>query len=108
MFNVNRLRTNGFRPHSHGENRKANALVRTRISASTEIRGVLNVYDMPFWENPSTLTLTEALNRPTSIRQPAIDQGFGETSSQQQGGLTIEHLFAGGQMSPSALNEWST
>jgi len=98
MLNVNRMKTDGFRRHSQAEVRKANLVVRAALSPRTEIRGVLNLYDMPFGENPSTLTLTDAMNNPTSVRQQAIDQGWGEASTQGQGGVTLEHRFVGGQV----------
>lgn len=98
LLNVNSMKTDGFRTHSQAEVRKANLVVRAELSPRTEIRGVLNLYDMPFGENPSTLTLSDALNKPTSVRQQAIDQGWGEASTQGQGGVTLEHRFAGGEV----------
>lgn len=98
LFNVNRMKTDGFRQHSAAEVRKVNMMVRAAISPATEIRGVFNFYDMPFGESPSTLALADALDHPRSVRQDAIDQGWGESGRQGQGGVTFEHQFGGGQI----------
>ena len=98
LFNANRMQRDGFRPHSQADVRKANIVVGAALSANTEVRGMFNYYDMPWGENPSTLTLDDARNNPKSVRQLAFDQGWGETSSQGQAGLTVEHDFGGGQV----------
>jgi iron complex outermembrane receptor protein len=98
LINVTRMKSEGFRDHSSAEIRQANAVIRTLLSPDTELRGVFNIFDMPFGESPSTATRTEALNNPRSVRQLAINQGFGESSTQGQGGMTVEHRFAGGQV----------
>lgn len=98
LFNVSRMKTEGFRTHSSADVRQANMVIRTRLSPRTEIRGMFNVFDMPFGESPSTLGLNDARNNPRSTRQLAIDQGLGESSTQGQGGLTVEHRFGRGQV----------
>jgi iron complex outermembrane receptor protein len=62
------------------------------------VRGVFNVFHMPFGESPSTLSLADARVRPRSVRALAVDQGLGEASTQGQGGLTVEHRFSAGQI----------
>lgn len=96
LVNASRLETDGFRAHSHTEARQTNLVVRATLSPHTEVRGVFNLFDMPFAESPSTATFDEAMTTPRSVRRLAIDQGFGEASTQGQGGLTVEHRFAGG------------
>ncbi|MCC7008947.1 MAG: TonB-dependent receptor [Acidobacteria bacterium] len=96
LVNASRMETDGFRQHSHAESRQANVVVRAAMSASTDVRGVFNLFDMPFAESPSTVGLEDARLRPRAVRQIAIDQGFGEASTQGQGGLTMEHRFAAG------------
>lgn len=96
VVNVNRMQTDGFRSYGAAEIWRGNLVARTQLSEHTTLRGVFNVYHMPFGENPSTLTREDARNNPTSVRQLAFDQGWGETGTQGQGGLNLEHEFEGG------------
>lgn len=98
LINVTRMTTAGFRQHSRAEVRQANIAIRAGLSPRTEVRGVFNVADMPFAESPSTLTLDDARTNPRSVRQLALDQGLGESSTQGQGGLTIEHQMDDGSV----------
>ncbi len=98
LVNLTRMKTDGFRRHSAAEVRQANVVIRAALSPQTELRGVFNIFDMPFGESPSTLNLADARNNPRSVRQLAIDQGLGESSTQGQGGLTLEHRFERGQV----------
>jgi iron complex outermembrane receptor protein len=98
VANLNRLKTDGFRMNSAAETRRGNVVVRAELSPSTELRGVFNLFDMPFAESPSTLDEQTARNDPTSVRALAFTQGWGESSTQGQGGLTVEHRFARGQV----------
>jgi iron complex outermembrane receptor protein len=94
LVSASRMAADGFRKHSRAEVRQVNATVRARPSAATTLRAVFSVADMPFSESPSTLTREQALSAPRSVRQLAIDQGFGESSTQGQGGVTVERRFA--------------
>ncbi len=96
VVNTSRLETDGFRQHSHAEVRRANVAVRAALSNATSLRGVFNVYDLPFGESASTLTLADARKAPTSVRPQAFTQGWGESTTQQQAGLTLEHQFTEG------------
>ena len=96
LFNANRVQTDGFRQHSAGEVRRANLVVRRAISANTEIRGMFNLFDMPFGQSASTLNEEDARNDPQSVRGLAFNQGWGEAARQGQGGVTLEHEFGGG------------
>ncbi len=98
LLNLTRMKTDGYRDHSSAELRRANAVIRAKLSPATELRGVFNFADIPFAESPSTATLEQAQNNPTSVRQLAIVQGFGESSTQGQGGMTLEHDFGDGQV----------
>jgi len=98
VVNTSRMQTDGYRMHSAADVRQTNAVLRVAVSAATEIRGSFNFYDLPFGENSSTLTEADARNSPTSTRQQAIDQGWGESSTQGQGGVTIEHHFTNGRV----------
>ncbi len=97
LFNVSRMKTGGYREHSRADARQANMMIRAALSPRTEIRGMFNLFDMPFGQSPSTLALDDARNKPRSARQLVFDQGLGESSTQGQGGLTVEHRFNSGQ-----------
>ncbi len=99
LVNLTRSETDGFRTndgngYGHSEVHQANALIGVRLSPNTDLRGVFNVFDLPFGENPSTLTLEDARTRPTYVRPQVIAAGLGEAATQGQGGVTFEHRFA--------------
>jgi iron complex outermembrane receptor protein len=107
LVNVTRMKTSGFRDHSRAELRQANAVVIARPSAATGLRAVFNVADVPFAESPSTATLPEARTSPRSVRALAVAQGFGESSTQGQGGLTLEWDFGrGGLLRSTGWGMW--
>lgn len=97
LVDVSRLATDGYREHSAGEVRQANVVVRGELSPRTEIRGIFNLFDLPWGESSSTLNRADAMNNPTSVRQQAIDQNWGEGATQGQGGVALEHRFDNGQ-----------
>ncbi len=98
LLNANRIQTDGFRQHSAAEVRRANLVVRHAVSSNTEIRGMFNFFDMPFGESASTLNEADARNDPRSVRGLAFTQGWGESATQGQGGVTLEHQFGGGRV----------
>jgi iron complex outermembrane receptor protein len=95
LVDASRMQVDGYRTHSAGDIRQANVALRAAVSSATEIRGVFNLFDMPFGESPSTLTRADARNNPRTVRPQALTEGWGESSQQGQGGVTIEHQFAG-------------
>jgi iron complex outermembrane receptor protein len=97
VVDASRMTTDGYRAHSAAEVRQANVAVRKATSSRTEIRGVFNLFDMPFGESASTLTRADAVSNPRSVRPQAIAEGWGESSQQGQGGLTLEHQFGASQ-----------
>lgn len=96
LVNATHQEIDGYREHSASEVWRTNAVVRVGLSPRTELRGVFNVYDLPFGESASTLTLADARNNPTSVRPQAYTQGWGESTTQQQAGLTVQHQVADG------------
>ena len=98
MASVSRFETDGFRENSHAEITQANIVVRREVSASTELRGVFNLYDAPFAESASFLNEDDARNNPTLARGVALTRHWGEGANQGQGGLTVEHRFGGAQL----------
>jgi iron complex outermembrane receptor protein len=97
VVDASRMTTDGYRAHSAAEVRQANVAVRKAMSSRTEIRGVFNLFDMPFGESASTLARGDALANPRSVRPQAIAEGWGESSQQGQGGFTLEHQFGASQ-----------
>ena len=99
VVNLTRTETNGFRTNSgngygHSEVRQANVVIGAQLSPSTELRGVFNLFDLPFGENASTRLLADAETRPTFVRPQVLDAGLGEAATQGQGGVSVEHRFA--------------
>ena len=107
LVNVSRLESDGFRDHSRADVRRANVVVRAAPSTSSEIRAVYNLYDLPFGESASTITLADARNSPRSTRPQAFTQGWGEAATQQQAGVTWRQTTAGGHVvSATAWGLW--
>jgi len=98
VLNLNRMETSGFRDYGKAEIRRMNLVTRTLLSERTLLRGILNLYDMPWAENPSSLTREDALDNPTSVRSVALTQGWGKSVTQGQGGLHLEHDLGGGHV----------
>ncbi len=96
VVGATRLHTDGFRLHSQADVRRGNAVVRAALSKSTDVRVVYNIYDLPFGESASTVTLADARNNPTFARPQAFTQGWGESTTQQQTGVTLRHTFGNG------------
>lgn len=95
-MNGNRMHTDGFRQYGSADIRHLNVVTRYQLSDRTTLGAVFNLSDMPFAENPSTLTRELAKDDATSVRQLAFDQGWGKTSRQGQAGLNFEHAFEPG------------
>ena len=110
MASVSRFATEGFRQNSAAKITQANTVVRHELSASTEIRGVFNLYDAPFAESSSFLNEATARAEPVRsstggclsgaclARGVALSRHWGEGTTQGQGGLTLEHRFSDTQL----------
>ena len=113
MGSYSRFRTDGWRQHSAAEIRQTNIVVRQAIASNTDISGIFNHYDAPFAESASFLTAAQAGDprlpaeqlvnaNPRQARPFAgatvAAQNWGESARQGQGGVTLEHRFAGTQM----------
>lgn len=86
-LHLTHTQTDGFRDHASAEVRRAN-LVARRAIAGGEVRAVVNLYDTPFAENPSSLDAEAARERPRSVRPVVLAQGLGEEATQLQAGLS--------------------
>ena len=105
MASVSRFDIDGFRQNSAAEITQANVVVNHVLSADTEIRGVFNLYDLPFAESPSFLTETDARADPIRsddgeclsgaclARGVALARHWGEGNNQGQYGVTVQHSF---------------
>ena len=110
MASVSRFKTDGFRQNGAAEITQANTVVRHEVSASTEVRGVFNLYDAPFSESPSFVNEADARADPVRsssgdclsgaclARGEALSRHWGEGTIQGQGGLTVEHRFSATQL----------
>jgi len=107
VVNGSRIATDGFRQYGRANIRRLNVVTRSQLTGRTTLAAVFNLYDMPFSENPSTLTREQARNDPEMVRQGAFDQGWGKSGTQGQGGLDLDHSFAPGRvLSTTAWGEW--
>jgi len=88
LFHGTRMRTDGFREHARAERWQANLVARSALAGGGEIRGVLNLYRLPFAQNPGSLDRQTALEAPRTARPFLIRQGTGETSGQGQAGVS--------------------
>jgi iron complex outermembrane receptor protein len=88
------MESDGFRDHAETESYQANLVTRFDVSEDTQLRGVFNYFDLPFAQNPSTLSRDDALENPTMTRGLIISQGAGEENAQGQAGLTLDHSFS--------------
>ena len=113
MGSYSLFRTDGWRQHSAAEIRQTNIVVRQAIASSTDVSGIFNHYDAPFAESPSFLTAAQAGDPRLPAEQLAnanprqarpfagatvAAQNWGESARQGQGGVTLEHRFAGTQL----------
>lgn len=86
-LHLSRMETDGFREHASAEVWRAN-LVARRALGRGELRAVVNLYDTPFAQNPSSLSFEDAREAPRSVRPLVVEQGLGEAASQLQAGLS--------------------
>lgn len=106
VLSAGRMETDGFRDHARAEMYRGNLVVRARPAPDTRVRGVVNAYDMPFAQNPSSLTRQDARQQPRKARSFIVDQGAGKELRQVQGGATLDHRWGeGGGLEATA---WGT
>lgn len=89
LAHARHLETDGWRRHSAAETWSANVVARRGLDDGGELRAVLNVFDMPFGQNPSSLPREEAFTNPRHARDFIVAQGAGESATQAQGGATL-------------------
>lgn len=96
LLRARHLETDGWRRHSAAETWRANLVARRSLGGDGELRAVLNAFDMPFGENPSSLPRDRALAEPRAARDFIVAQGAGETATQVQAGVGLRARMGGG------------
>mgnify|MGYP006283322191 CR=1 FL=1 len=96
VFSAGRTETDGFRRHARAEMYRGNVVVRSPLGPDTRLQGVVNVYDRPFAQNPSSLNREDARENPRKARSFIVEQGAGEEARQVQGGATLTHRLGPG------------
>lgn len=93
LFHGAHLETDGFRDHAAAETWRANLVGRRLLGeegGAGELRAVLNLFHMPFGQNPSSLVATTAREAPRTARDFIVSQGAGESATQGQAGVTLD------------------
>lgn len=93
-LHLSHMETDGFREHASAEVWRAN-LVARRDVGDGELRAVVNLYDTPFAENPSSLSFEDAREAPRSVRPLVVEQGLGEEARQLQAGVSASLPLGG-------------
>jgi len=95
--------TNGFRAHAAGETRRASLRYTTDLTPATRlVVQALGAYS-PRLQDPGALTAAEADTAPTAANPRNIAADVGKRVSQEQAGLSLEHLGASGLRSSLVL-----
>lgn len=92
-----RLETEGFRAYSRAERYRASVLARGSPDGRTTLQGVLSFAHVPFAENPGSLSLEDARERPRFVRPALISQGTGKSTAHGQAGLSAQIPLAAGR-----------
>ena len=82
-------RVEGYRRYSSYSSSIANLSVRHRAGERTWLNAVASYYDLPFAENPSSLTAEQVRDDPRQVRPFIVSQGAGKAARQGQVGLGI-------------------
>ncbi|MGH7540793.1 MAG: TonB-dependent receptor, partial [Gemmatimonadota bacterium] len=90
VANASWLHTEGFREHSEAEVLRANLVATRPLGGGGEVRALVNLYRTPFAENPSSLSLEDALADPRHARDAIVAQGAGEAATQGHAGVAFD------------------
>ena len=85
------VETDGYRDHSRAEQSNINGRLRMRAGDASHFTLLFNHADAPTAQNPGSLPLDSAEQRPTIAWPNNVRQGTGEAARQTQGGLRFEH-----------------
>lgn len=90
-----RSETEGFRAHSRAEHYRAGLVATGSPGGGATLQGVFSFFHAPFAENPGSLGLEDARERPRFVRPFLISQGTGKSTTQGQAGLSARIPLAG-------------
>jgi iron complex outermembrane receptor protein len=93
---VSRFMTDGYRDHSSARRDQLNAKVAYAVSDATSLTFVANSLDQPDTLDPLGLTAAQVRQNPRQAGAGAIAFNTRKSVSQTQGGLALNHRFAGG------------
>lgn len=98
LISASRLEQRGFRAHSDAEANLVNTLVRIGTGASSELTLVLNAADVPVANNPGSLPIDSARNRPSIAWPNNVRTGSGESARQIQMGASFNGALGAGRI----------
>ena len=87
---VNYLDSDGFREHSSARLFRGNLVASRSLGDRGEIRALANFFRTPYAQNPSSLDLDDAVNRPRTVRPAIVAQGAAEIATQGHGGAALD------------------
>ena len=93
---VSRFMTDGYRDHSNAQRNQLNAKLQYAFSDATSLTFVANSLDQPNTLDPLGLTAAQVQQNPRQAGTGALLFNTRKSVSQTQGGLALNHRFAGG------------
>jgi len=93
---VSRFMTDGYRDHSNARRDQLNAKLTYAFSDATALTMVVNGLDQPNTLDPLGLTAAQVRENPRQAGTGAIQFNTRKSVRQTQGGLALNHRFAGG------------
>jgi len=83
--------TDGYRNNSAAERKQLNSVITIDAKPDTRFKFIINVFDMPYANDPLGLTASQLATNPSDAGNGAILGRTRKTISQQQTGAVIEH-----------------
>jgi iron complex outermembrane receptor protein len=93
---VSRFMTDGYRDHSNAQRNQLNAKLTYAVTDATSLTFVANSLDQPNTLDPLGLTAAQVRQNPRQAGTGALLFNTRKSVSQTQGGLALNHRFAGG------------
>jgi iron complex outermembrane recepter protein len=91
LLSISNTQYNGFREHSAQKTYRVNSLYRNKINQNFNLTAIINYFNAPYLQNPSSLDKEASVNNRTSAREFIKLQGAGEKAEQLQGGVTLDY-----------------
>ena len=86
--------TSGYRDNSDARRQQLNSVITVDAQPDTRVKLILNVLDMPYAKDPTGLSATDALAKPSSASALAVLNGAQKTVSHQQMGVVVDHRLS--------------